>query len=109
MAVKDVITSLEWDMDVVGGEQLSVVLFYSRSSAPSTKMIHLLTKIESYYPNIRIFSTDVDRVPEIVWRFRVSIVPTIMIFRNEQKLHELITARTMDEVRAAIECFVSGT
>ena len=109
MAVKDITTLLEWDMDVVGGKQLSVVLFYSHKSAPSAQMIDVLTEIEPRYLIARIFAVDIDRNPEIVWRFRVSIIPTIMIFRNEQKLDELITARSTDEVRAAIERFMPGT
>jgi thioredoxin 1 len=104
--VKEITTRLAWDMDAVGGEHLSVVLFYSRISEPSLLMIDVLAELAPTYSTVKFFTVDTDKNPEIIWRFRVSIVPTIMMFRNEQKLQEVITAKTADELRSAIQTFL---
>ena len=36
---------------------------------------------------------------EIMWRFRVSILPTIMFFKNNQKLYEFITNQTLETIK----------
>jgi thioredoxin-like negative regulator of GroEL len=104
--VADISTRLAWDMDIVGDDHLSVVLFYSPSCSPSMRMIDTFAQLAAIYQDARFFTVNTNNNPEIVWQFRVSIVPTIMVFQRGQKLHEMITYKTSEEVQFAIMPFL---
>lgn len=100
--ITDIMTRLAWDMDVVGSSHLSVILFYSCISSPSIVMIETFAQVAPQHTTARFFTVDVDKNSEITWQFRVSIVPTIMMFQRGQKLHEMITLKSAAQINAAI-------
>ena len=53
--------------------------------------------------NVDFFSVNIVFNKEIMWRFRVSILPTIMFFKNNQKLYELITIQSTQIIKKKIE------
>jgi len=101
--VKNVVTRLEWDLEVVDSPLLSIVLFYSEVSEPSLRMIPTFSTLTERFPSARFFTVNTDKHPEITWNFRVSIVPTVMMFKNKQKLHEIITLKSEEDLAAAIQ------
>ena len=104
--ITEITTEISWDLDVVFGQNLAVVLFCSEKSSPSLKMIEIIAGVMGSVKNVKFFLVDVDKNPDITWRFRVSIVPTIMLFWRGQKLEELITLKKQQEIEEVINRYV---
>ena len=107
--VTDITTRMEWDCDVVNCDELAVVVFYSKESKPSIEMVNRINDVACEVKNgARFFSVDIDRHPNIIWNFRVSIIPTVMFFQQGQKLYENITLKDASVIQEAIEPYLAA-
>ena len=56
-----------------------------------------------YFPNLKILSVDVDRVPVISDRYGISSIPTLMYFKEGKLLKSTLGYMTLDDLRHFIE------
>ena len=59
------------------------------------------------FPSVRFYKIDVDEVPDVSQEYGVRAMPTIMIFKGEEKVAEVVGANPQS-IRAAIEKEVSA-
>jgi len=66
--------------------------------------------VEKYTGRARFAKVDVDKSPEVAARYRVTVMPTILVFHNNQPVKKLIgfqdrksLKRLLDNVIAAVE------
>ncbi len=100
--ITDINSLIDWDLGVISSKDLVHILFYSKSSKPSLEMFQIIGDLSNKYKDINFFSVDVDNNPTITWKYRVSIVPTMMMFKNGQKLSEQITLKSTEDIESVI-------
>ncbi len=105
--ITDINSLIDWELGVIGSKKLSHILFYSKISKPSLDMFPIVSKLSTQYKDVKFFTVDVDNNPTITWKYRVSIVPTTMIFKNGQKLSEQITFKLNDEIEPGIQHYLN--
>ena len=77
--------------EVVNAPSLNVVLFVSKKTDVAMNLLSQLDLEVEPCAKTNFYYVLSDDHPEIIWRHRVSILPTLMLFRNNQKLYEKIT------------------
>jgi|WetSurMetagenome_2_1015567.scaffolds.fasta_scaffold554845_2 thioredoxin-like negative regulator of GroEL len=90
--IKPIETASEWNGLIFEHPEInSVVLFRRRSSQPCDQFQAHLEAIKSECTNtVGFFICEYESSPDFIYQFRVSILPTIMVFRGKQKLAEFI-------------------
>ena len=56
-----------------------------------------------YFPNLKILSVDVDRVPAISNRYRIESIPTLFYFKDGKLLKSTLGYHTLDDLKTFIE------
>ena len=56
-----------------------------------------------YFPNLKILSVDVDRVPLISNRYGIESIPTLFYFKDGQLLKRTLGYQTLDDLKRFIE------
>ena len=56
-----------------------------------------------YFPNLKILSVDVDRVPLIAARYGIETIPTLFYFKDGQLLKRTMGYRPLNDLKEFIE------
>ena len=56
-----------------------------------------------YFPNLKILSVDVDKVPLIAAKYGIETIPTLLYFKDGHLLKSTLGYRPLDDLRQFIE------
>lgn len=56
-----------------------------------------------YFPNLKILSVDVDKVPYVSAKYGIESIPTLFLFKNGKLVKSALGYKTLDELKAFIE------
>ena len=56
-----------------------------------------------YFPNLKILSVDVDKVPLIAAKYGIETIPTLLYFKDGRLLKSTLGYRPLDDLRQFIE------
>ena len=100
------VTSTQWNSEILQTEGLVMVLFWADWCEPCMKMIPMLEEMaKEYSETVKIVKLNIDKNADIGKTYKVSIVPTVMFFKEGQKRHEIITNVPRAQFEAVIESF----
>jgi len=86
-------TSATWDSEVLQTEGLVMVVFWAGWCAPCVAMSPTVEELAMECAGkVKVVKLNIDDNDDIASTYKISILPTVMFFKNGQKLHEIITA-----------------
>jgi thioredoxin 1 len=56
-----------------------------------------------YFPNLKILSVDVDKVPTISDRYGIESIPTLLLFKNGKLYKSTVGYQTLEDLKRFIE------
>ena len=56
-----------------------------------------------YFPNLKILSVDVDKVPIISDRYGIESIPTLLLFKNGKLYKSTVGYQTLEDLKRFIE------
>ncbi|MBE6141524.1 MAG: thiol reductase thioredoxin [Erysipelotrichaceae bacterium] len=56
-----------------------------------------------YFPNLKILSVDVDKVPTISGRYGIESIPTLLLFKNGKLYKSTVGYQTLEDLKRFIE------
>ena len=56
-----------------------------------------------YFPNLKILSVDVDKVPTISDRYGIESIPTLLLFKNGKLYKSNVGYQTLEDLKRFIE------
>lgn len=74
------------DSDLHYKSIITAFYFYSQRMPLHKKMVSMISKIESKYPNINFFAIDTDFFNTFIKRFNLELLPTIIVFDNGKEM-----------------------
>ncbi len=98
------VTASSWDREVTSAELPVLVEFWSGDSAPCRFEEPVLEGLAARNQGLKVLRVDVDAEPELVARYGVRALPTMVLFIGGVPLHRLVGYREpgeLDEVLAA--------
>jgi thioredoxin-like negative regulator of GroEL len=81
-----------------------LVFFWSERSGPARRMESLLAHLErKERERLRVRRVDVDANPEVAERFRVAVVPTLVLVKEKRALARLDGRTSAPRIEAMLE------
>ena len=85
-------------------ERPLLVFFWSERSGPARRMESLLAHLErKERQRLRVRRVDVDTNPELAERFKVDIVPTLILVKNRKAVSRLDGRTSAPRIEAMLE------
>ncbi|WP_027720322.1 thioredoxin family protein [Maridesulfovibrio zosterae] len=98
------VTTATWDREVKDAGCLVVILFWAPWCEPCSSMLSVMENLaEEYAGKTKFVTLNIDENDEMASAYRISILPTIIYVRGEQKLHDFITVVPKDSVENSIK------
>lgn len=104
------ITQKEFEQSMLAGEPM-IVDFWAEWCGPCKIMGPMLEQLsEAYEGSVSFYKSNVDAEPDFAKRFNVMSIPTLVMFKEGQKLGSIVGAMGPDKIVNKInETFGFGT
>ena len=83
-------------------EGVVLVDFFATWCGPCKMLSPLLEEIAEENPNINILKIDVDEVSELAVRYGIQAIPTLMLFKNGQRIETRMGYQNKNQLLAFI-------
>ncbi len=98
------IDSTKFDLEVLHSEAPVLVDFYTEQCPPCRTIAPLIEEIEKERAgSLKIVKIDAAAEPEFTASFRITSVPTLLLFRGGQRIAQLTGARGKKELQRWID------
>jgi thioredoxin-like negative regulator of GroEL len=97
--------TVEQFQEAISGEQAVIVKFYTTWCPDCTRMDMFIDEIVSEYSQYAWFQINRDNVPELAEKYQVMGIPSLLVFKNGEKIAHLhsANAKTPEEVKAFLQ------
>ena len=98
--LKHINTAAEFDAEIKEGTVL--VDFFATWCGPCKMLSPVLEEVAQENPNINVLKIDVDEVGELAARYGIQAIPTLMLFKNGQRVETRMSYQNKNQLVAFI-------
>jgi len=103
MATKTV-TDQSFATDVLGADTPVLVDFWAEWCGPCKMIAPLLDELANEYTGkVKIAKVNIDDHQNLAAKFRVSAIPTLLIFKNGQVIEQMVGAKSKRDLKASLD------
>lgn len=106
MAAENIITATEsnFQQEVLGSTQPVLVDFWAEWCGPCKMLGPLLDELATEYTGrVKIAKVNIDDHQNLAVQFRVSAIPTLLIFKNGQVVEQMVGAKSKRDLKASLD------
>lgn len=104
--IKDIKTD-EYDQEVVNNGGLVLVDFWATWCGPCRMVAPILGELaEEYAGKLKIVKVNADEEPDLLGKFDISSIPTILVYNNGQIVKTIIGAKPKPGILKELENFL---
>lgn len=96
-----VVTSRNCDA-TLAAHPIVVMDFWAPWCGPCRQFSPIFTAVSAEFPDVVFATVDVDSCPDLVGRYNVRGVPTVLVFRDGHPVHAASSAMTAVALRALV-------
>ena len=98
------ITKDDFSKEVISSDKTVLVDFYATWCGPCKALAPVLEKIAENHPDdVKVFKVNVDEEEKLAIYFGITVVPTVIIFKNGQTASSFVGLRSASEIEKMIE------
>ena len=81
-----IVTKTNFEAEVLNSDKPAIVDFWATWCGPCRMMAPVLAEIAVEHPEWKVCKINVDEEPELSNKFRISAIPTILLFRDGKQV-----------------------
>lgn len=97
-----VITKENFDSEVLKAEGTVLVDFWATWCGPCRMLSPIVDEVASERPDVKVGKINVDEQPELTQQFGIMSVPTLLVFKNGEKVQESVGLIPKEKVEALL-------
>lgn len=97
-----VITKENFDSEVLKAEGTVLVDFWATWCGPCRMLSPIVDEVASERPDVKVGKINVDEQPELAQQFGIMSIPTLLVFKNGEKVQESVGLIPKDKVEALL-------
>lgn len=102
------VTSQTWDSEVLNSKGIVMVDFWAVWCGPCRMIAPTIEELaKEYEGKIKVAKLNTDENPDIASRYKIMGIPTIMFFKDGEKVDQIVGAVPKSQLKARIESLLS--
>lgn len=97
-----VITKENFDSEVLKAEGTVLVDFWATWCGPCRMLSPIVDEVASEHPDVKVGKINVDEQPELAQQFGIISIPTLLVFKNGEKVQESVGLIPKEKVEALL-------
>lgn len=97
-----VITKENFDSEVLKAEGTVLVDFWATWCGPCRMLSPIVDEVASEHPDVKVGKINVDEQPELAQQFGIMTIPTLLVFKNGEKVQESVGLIPKEKVEALL-------
>ncbi len=97
-----VITKENFDSEVLKAEGTVLVDFWATWCGPCRMLSLIVDEVASERPDVKVGKINVDEQPELAQQFGIMSIPTLLVFKNGEKVQESVGLIPKEKVEALL-------
>jgi thioredoxin 1 len=97
-----VITKENFNSEVLKAEGTVLVDFWATWCGPCRMLSPIVDEVASEHPDIKVGKINVDEQPELAQQFGIMSIPTLLVFKNGEKVQESVGLIPKEKVEALL-------
>lgn len=97
-----VITKENFNSEVLKAEGTVLVDFWATWCGPCRMLSPIVDEVASEHPDVKVGKINVDEQPELAQQFGIMSIPTLLVFKNGEKVQESIGLIPKEKVEALL-------
>jgi thioredoxin 1 len=102
-------TADTWDKEVLQAKELVMVDFWAVWCGPCRIIAPTVEEIaKDYSGRVKVVKLNTDENPEVASKYKIMGIPTVMFFKNGEKLDQVVGAVPKPQLQAKIDSLLSS-
>ena len=101
MAVISVTTD-NFEQEVLKAEQTVMVDFWAAWCGPCKMLSPIVDQIAEEHPEIKVCKVNIDEEPSLAIDYKVMSIPTLLVFKNGEKVNMSIGVQSKSDIEAML-------
>ena len=97
-----VITKEIFDREVLKAEGTVLIDFWATWCGPCRMLSPIVDEVASERPDVKVGKINVDEQPELAQQFGIMSIPTLLVFKNGEKVQESVGLIPKEKVEALL-------
>lgn len=97
-----VITKENFNSEVLKAEGTVLVDFWATWCGPCRMLSPIVDEVASERPDVKVGKINVDEQPELAQQFGIMSIPTLLVFKNGEKVQESVGLIPKEKVEALL-------
>ena len=97
-----VLTKENFDREVLKAEGTVLVDFWATWCGPCRMLSPIVDEVASERPDVKVGKINVDEQPELAQQFGIMSIPTLLVFKNGEKVQESVGLIPKEKVEALL-------
>ena len=97
-----VITKKNFEAEVLKASGTVLIDFWATWCGPCRMLSPIVDQVAAEHPEVKVGKINVDEQPELAQQFDIMSIPTLLVFRNGQKVNESVGLIPQEKVEALL-------
>lgn len=97
-----VITKENFEAEVLKASGTVLVDFWATWCGPCRMLSPIVDQVAEEHPEVKVGKINVDEQPELAQQFDIMSIPTLLVFRNGQKVNESVGLIPKEKVESLL-------
>lgn len=98
-----------WDKEVLQTNSLVMVDFWAAWCGPCRMIAPIVEELaKEYAGKIKVGKLNTDENPDVASKYKIMGIPTIMFFKDGQKIEQIVGIVPKSQIKTKIDAFIAG-